>query len=174
MKFNITEATAILERTPSVLDALLQGLPDHWTTERLEGPDTWSPYDVVGHLIHGEKTDWIPRMEVILGDGDKHFVPFDRFAQYNTSQGKTLTQLLEEFRALREANLARLRSFDALENRLQETGIHPDFGEVTVLQLLSTWAVHDLNHIYQVTRVLAKHYKEDVGPWTRYLRILSE
>lgn len=173
MKFEITEALSILERTPAVLEALLSDLSDDWVMHN-EGPDTWSPFDVVGHLIHGEKTDWIPRMEIILGEGDKRFVPFDRFAMFDDSKGKTMSDLLEEFRTLREANIARLKSVPDITDRLDATGIHPDFGEVTLGELLATWTVHDLNHLYQISRVMAKQFKTEVGPWVKYLRALEE
>jgi hypothetical protein len=172
MKFNIKEAIPILERTPTVVGALLSGLPESWTMQN-EGPDTWSPFDIVGHLIHGEKTDWMPRLEIILADGDKAFVPFDRFAQYENSKGKTLQQLLDEFTVLRMSNLEKLRSHLPLDAHLNNTGIHPTFGEVTLRQLLSTWVVHDLNHIYQITRVMSSQYKDEVGPWVQFLRILK-
>ena len=174
MQFNLNNAYQILERTPSVLITLLEGLTDAWTMQD-EGPDTWSPYDIVGHLIHGEKTDWIPRVEIILSaKADKRFVPFDRFAMKEDSKGKSLSQLLNEFKALREQNLQKLRSFYKITDHYLDTGVHPKFGDVTLVQLLSAWVVHDLNHIGQIARVMAKQYKEDVGPWVEFLGILKE
>jgi hypothetical protein len=174
MAFDLEASLALLERTPDLLDAWLATLPSGWTQVN-EGPDTWSPYDVVGHLIHGERTDWIARMEVILRDGgDKRFVPFDRFAQFRESEGKSLTELLREFREVRMANVAYVRSLRLDEGALGKTGIHPTFGEVTLGQLLSTWTVHDLDHVMQIARVMAKQLKTEVGPWVAFLRIVRE
>lgn len=171
--FSISKSIAILERTPRVLRSLLQDLPDDWTVNN-EGGETWSPYDIVGHYIHGEKTDWIPRMEIILGDGaDKSFEPFDRFAQFKESKGKTLTQLLDEFESLRKRNVDVLRSEKITDEMLNRTGIHPSFGPVTLQQLVSTWVAHDLNHIGQIARVMAVQYKEHTGPWVEFLGILK-
>jgi uncharacterized damage-inducible protein DinB len=173
MPFSITQSLDILERTPSVLITMLQNISGEWTSKN-EGDDTWTVYDIVGHLIQGEKTDWIPRMKIILSDSeDKKFVPFNRFAQFEESKGKTLGQLLDEFKALRQMNITQLRSRELTESDLNKTGIHPDFGEVNLSQLLATWTVHDLNHIAQITRVMAKQYLVDVGPWVAYLRILQ-
>ena len=173
MTFTSTQSIEILERTPGVLTAMLQGLSDAWTTAN-EGGDTWSAYDIVGHLIHGEKTDWMPRAAIILSErADKTFEPFDRFAQFEASRGKSLPQLLEEFRALREKNLALLRSKNLTGADLERKGVHPAFGEVTLSQLLATWVAHDLNHIAQIARVMAKRYQADVGPWIAFLRILQ-
>lgn len=139
-----------------------------------EGPDTFSPFDVVGHLLHGEKTDWAARTKIILDFGkDKPFTPWDRFAQYEESKGKNLQQLLEEFRLLREKNMLWLKALNLTEQDLDKTGMHPKLGEVTLRNLLSTWVVHDLTHIAQVTRVMAKQYKEEMGPWPAFFRILS-
>ena len=163
----------ILERTPDVLEALLANLSDAWTTGT-EGPDTWSPYDVVGHLIHGERTDWIPRMEIILSDrAERKFVPFDRFAQFRESEGTSLGDLLAEFRTLRTSNLAHLRGRNLTSADLERTGTHPAFGTVTLRQLLATWTAHDLDHLMQISRVMAKQIGDDVGPWVEYLRILK-
>lgn len=173
MNFTLTKSLEILERTPDVLNSLLQNLSYDWTSNN-EGGETWSAYDIVGHLIHGEKTDWIPRAEIILsGKPDKSFERFDRFAQFKESKGKSLTVLLDEFKRLRKKNLAYLRSKKLTDKNLEEKGVHPDFGEVTLSQLLSTWVVHDLNHIAQIARVMAKQYKEEVGPWIKYLGILK-
>jgi len=174
MNFSIEKSLEILERTPKVLDALLKELSDDWTTNN-EGPETWSAYDVVGHLIHGEITDWIPRADIILSqDPDKRFTPFNRFAQFAESEGKSLPLLLEEFKILREKNIEHLRSKKITSTDLEKKGIHPAFGEVTFAQLLSTWVVHDLNHLAQISRVMAKYYLKDVGPWTAYLKILQQ
>ena len=171
--YNLTESIVILSRTPFVLENLLQHLPIAWAMNN-EGEDTFSPFDVVGHLIHGEKTDWVARMEIILSDKpDKIFERYDRFAQFKDSEGKTLNQLLAEFKTLREKNLEILKSKNLQEDDLLKTGMHPSFGAVTLKQLLSTWTVHDLSHIAQITRVMCKQYKEEVGPWVNYLPILT-
>ena len=171
--FNLANAIEILERTPAVITSMLEGLSEQWTTQN-EGPNTWSPYDIVGHLIHGEITDWIPRMKIILADSpDKAFTPFDRFAQFEESKGKTLSQLLDNFRLLRQQNLQYLRSCQLTADDLTRRGIHPAFGSVTLSQLLATWTVHDLNHIAQTARVMAMQYRPAVGPWVAYLRILQ-
>lgn len=173
MGFTIEKSIEILERTPDVLNTLLKNISADWTSNN-EGGETWSAYDIIGHLIHGEKTDWIPRAEIILSEkSDKTFVPFDRFAQFKDSEGKSLAQLLDEFKMLRAKNIEHLRSKNLTEKNLEEKGIHPAFGEVTLSQLLSTWVVHDLNHIAQISRVMAKQYKAEVGPWIEYLRILN-
>ncbi len=170
--YKLTESMEILSRTPLVLESLLQELPESWAMNN-EGKDTFSPFDVVGHLLHGEKTDWMPRMEIILSDKtDKTFEPYDRFAQFRESEGKTLNQLLEEFKKLRTYNIEILKSKNLQDKDLLKTGIHPSFGSVTLQQLLSTWTVHDLSHIAQITRVMCKQYKEEVGPWIAYLKIL--
>lgn len=173
MKFDIEKAMPILERTPAIVSMLVKDLDHEWTHSN-EGPDTWSAYDVVGHYIHGEKTDWIPRLNIILGEqNDKRFEPFDRFAQFRDSQGKSLDDLLEEFARLRRECLDKLRQVKLDEHTLAKTGIHPAFGEVTLANLLASWVVHDLGHISQITRVIAKQYKEAVGPWTAYMSILN-
>ncbi len=169
----LTQSIEILERTPRVLTSLLQNLSPEWTT-RNEGGETWTVYDVVGHLVIGELTDWIPRMDIILSDQpNKEFPPFDRFAQAEYSKGKTLTHLLLEFEALRRMNLQHLRSLNISAADLEKTGIHPAFGAVSLQQLLSTWTVHDLNHLAQISRVMASQYIAEVGPWVAYLRILQ-
>ncbi|KAB2878774.1 DinB family protein [bacterium] len=173
MKFDLNQAIEILERTPKIMESMLSGLSDEWIMNN-EGEGTWCPFDIIGHLIHGEKTDWVPRMEIILSDQtDKRFEPFDRFAQFQSSEGKNLLQLLVEFKTLRAANLEDLRSKRLTANDLQKTGVHPAFGAVTLGQLISTWAVHDLTHITQIARVMAKQYKDEVGPWVEYLRVLQ-
>lgn len=173
MKFDLESAEEILSRTPAVLSSLLQDLPDSWARQN-EGPDTFSPFDVVGHLIHGELTDWIPRARHILEHGtSKIFEKFDRFAQYEASKGKTLNQLLEEFASLRRQNLIALEELNLTEEHMTLEGRHPGLGTITLGQLLSTWAVHDLGHIGQIVRAMAKCYKSEVGPWVAYLRVLG-
>ena len=173
MNFEVNRAIEILQQTPLAIEALLNGLSDEWISAN-EGKETWSPYDVVGHLIHGEKTDWIPRMEIILSkNGDKKFEPFDRFAMFKDSQGKSLQQLIDEFKKLREESLTALKAANLSEDDLLKTGIHPQFGSVTLKEHLSSWVVHDLAHISQITRVMAKQYSEEVGPWKEYLSILT-
>ena len=168
------QSVEILERTPVVLKNLLEGLSVEWTSNN-EGGETWSAYDVIGHLIHGEKTDWLTRVELILSENaEKKFQPFDRFAQFENSKGKTLKQLLHEFTEVRSANIKRLKSLNITERDLEKTGVHPTFGEVTLSQLLSTWTVHDLDHISQIARVMAKQYKNEVGPWIEFLKILKQ
>lgn len=173
MNFNLENSIDILQRTPDVLQHLLNDIAEEWSM-RNEGPDTFSPYDVVGHLIHGERSDWITRMELILSTkSDKKFRPYDRFAQFEESKGKSMNQLLSEFKELRERNLTLLKSANLKESDFQKKGIHPKFGEVTLQELLSTWTVHDLSHIAQITRVMCKQYKAAVGPWMEYLPILT-
>lgn len=173
MKFDQSKSILILERTPTVLNSLLRDLPDDWVSPN-EGAETWSPYDVIGHLVHGEKTDWISRTKIILSEGtDKSFKPFDRFAQFEESKGKPINQLLDEFRALRGNNLTELKSLKITEQQLQLEGRHPEFGIVTLRELLSTWVAHDLGHIAQISRVMAKQYRDEVGPWKAYLGILK-
>ncbi|HMI68189.1 MAG TPA: DinB family protein [Cyclobacteriaceae bacterium] len=170
MQFNLNKSLEILERTPLVVELMLNGLSEEWIKNN-EGPETWSPYDILGHLIHGERTDWIPRMEIILS-GKATFEPFDRLAQFKESKGKTVRQLLDEFKTLRNQNIERLRSKNLIQDDFVLKGKHPAFGPVTLSQLLSTWVVHDLNHISQISRVMAKQYKTEVGPWVEYLGIL--
>lgn len=173
MKFELSKSLEILERTPDILKSLLMNLSSDWTTKN-EGQDTWSPYDVIGHLIHGEKTDWIPRAKIILSQNeDRQFESFDRFAQYKESQGKSLSQLLDEFETLRTKNLSELQALTISDHDLKREGVHPEFGKVNLGQLLATWTVHDLGHISQITRVMAKQYTNEVGPWKNYLSILN-
>ena len=173
MQFNLQESLDILKRTPAILELLLSGLDNKWVISN-EGENTWSPYDVVGHLIFGEKTDWIPRMKIILGDGEvKRFIPFDRFAQFQESKGKTSGDLLSEFKKLRAENLKILEAAGVSAELLEKKGIHPEFGEVTLRQLLSTWVVHDLGHLAQITRVMAKQYREEIGPWVKYFSVFN-
>ncbi len=172
MNFDLDNGLAVLERTPAVLHALLDGLPAAWTTPN-EGPDTWSPFDVVGHLVDGEETDWLPRARIILGDAaDRRFTPYDRTRHVRVNQGRTLAELLARFDEWRRRNLAELRALNLTATQLARTGEHPDFGAVTLAQLLATWVAHDLGHVAQITRVMAKQYKEAVGPWQAYLPVL--
>ncbi|HMR44213.1 MAG TPA: DinB family protein [Saprospiraceae bacterium] len=174
MEFKLDKALEILENTPSVLQALLANLSEDWYRAN-EGGESWSAYDIAGHLVHGEKTDWITRTKIILSDApDKKFEPFDRFAQFRDSQGKTLEELILTFKMLRRDNLDFLKSLHLSEEDLQKTGIHPAFGTVTLEQLLATWVAHDLSHIAQIVRVMAKQYKEATGPWTAYLPLLTK
>jgi len=174
MSFDLNRSIQLLERTPAVLRAWLSGLDDDWTA-RNEGGETWSPYDVVGHLIHGEHTDWMPRLRIILSDGpDKQFAPFDRFAQFRESEGKSLAELLDEFAAARAANLRDLRALALTGADLDRTGIHPKFGTVTARQLLATWVAHDLDHVMQISRVLAHQVGGEVGPWVEFLRVVRD
>jgi hypothetical protein len=173
MHFEIDSALTILERTPATLDLLLRGLPAEWVSGR-EGPETWSPFEVVGHLIHGERTDWVVRAKKIVTVGpDGTFDPFDRFAMFEDSRGKTLTELLDEFATLRRENVCCIRELRLSEADLRREGQHPDFGLVTLRQLLATWVVHDLGHIAQIVRVMAKQYRDEVGPWGAYLPVLT-
>ena len=172
--FNISEAINILARIPKLLKDFLSKLPENWVMNN-EGIETWSPYDIVGHFIHGEKTDWIPRAKIILQSGtDKPFTPFDRFAQKRESKGKTLNDLLAEFALLRANNLAELVKLNLTADDLNKTGIHPEFGEVSLKQLLATWVVHDLGHIAQISRVMSKQFQHECGPWRKYLRIVQD
>ena len=171
-EFNLEDVVAVLSRTPAMLDALLRGLPDVWA-RRDEGKDTWSAFDIVGHLIFGEKTDWMPRARIILEHGEgRAFDRFDRFAQFKESQGKSLEQLLDEFARLRKENLAALEKLNLRPEHLTKRGKHPELGAVTLSQLLATWAVHDLTHVHQLSRVMAHQYRDAVGPWSAYLGVL--
>lgn len=173
MEFEVTDGIAILERTPATLRALLAGLPPSWT-DATEGPDTWSPYTVLGHLIHGEMTDWIPRAQIILAQGaDRRFTPYDRFAQFRESDGKSLEALLDEFARRRADNLATLRGWRLDDAQLALQGEHPALGPVTLRQLLATWVAHDLGHIVQVARVMARQYRGAIGPWHAYLSVMN-
>ena len=171
MNFDPQTAVPVLSRTPEVLDVLLRDLPSAWVS-RTDGPDTWSPYDVVGHLIHGERTDWIPRAEHLLAHGEAMpFATFDRFAQFEASKGKSLPELLDTFRELRRDSLRRLVALRLSVVDLDRTGQHPEFGRVTLGQHLATWVAHDLDHLVQIARVMGRQYTEAVGPWRKYLRI---
>jgi len=171
--FDLTEATAHLARTPALLDAWLRHLPEPWLQVN-EGEETWGPFIVVGHLIHGEKTDWMPRLRRILEHGES--VPFDfydRFAQFRDSAGKSIGELLDEFAALRVENVRQLAELGLTEADLERPGMHPSLGPVTVRQLLATWVAHDYDHVIQIARVLANQYADEVGPWRQYLRVIS-
>ncbi len=173
MEFRFEDGLPILRRTPTTLRALLEGLPETWT-RATEGPKTWSPFDVVGHLIHGERTDWLPRVEHLLKHGDAvAFPPFDREAMFEQSRGRTLAELLDEFASLRAASLQRLEILGLTEADFARRGRHPEFGVVTLGQHLATWVAHDLSHIAQVVRVMGRQYSEAVGPWGTYLPMLK-
>ena len=173
MEFDVRQGTAVLERTPRALRAMLDGLDVAWT-DATEGPGTWSPRIVVGHLIHGERTDWIPRAQIILAQGkDRRFAPFDRFAQIHDNQGRPLAELLDEFERLRRESLATLAGWHVTDAQLALEGEHPEFGAVTLRQLLATWVAHDHSHVAQIARVMAKQYRDAVGPWRAYLPIMD-
>ncbi len=173
MRYDLGNSIMILGRTPGLLRDLIGELPPDMVTAN-EGEGTWSPFDIVGHLIHGERTDWIPRAEIILGPSPRtEWDPFDRDAMKEISRGKTLRELLDEFAALRAENIVKLKAFSLDEEKLDRKGIHPEFGEVTLRQHLATWVAHDLSHLSQVIRVLAKTYRAEVGPWIKYLSILK-
>jgi hypothetical protein len=173
MNFDLSDGIAVLERTPQTLRAMLEGLDPQWI-QATEGPDTWSPYDILGHLIHGEKTDWIPRARLILAQGENRiFTKFDRFAMFEESRGKSLDDLLDEFENLREGNLRILGDWKITDTQLALEGEHPELGKVTLRQLLATWVGHDLGHIAQTARVLAKQYRDAVGPWRAYLPVMD-
>ncbi|AUP81595.1 hypothetical protein C1H87_10225 [Flavivirga eckloniae] len=174
MTYNLEQALEILERTPNTLSSLLSGLSDEWVYAN-EGDDTWSAFDIVGHLIHGEKTDWIIRTKIVLSHAEsKTFKTFDRFAQFENSKGKTLQQLLEEFSELRLENLKTLKELQITESQFNMKAIHPELGKVTLKELLATWVTHDLGHIAQIAHVMAKQYKDEVGSWKAYITILSK
>jgi len=174
VRFDPAEAIPVLARTPAALRALLDGIPEPWVRAD-EGPDTWTPFDVIGHLVHGERTDWIPRAEIILAHGEaRTFDVFDRFAMFEASRGRTLGELLERFAELRAANVARLESMRLTPADLERRGRHPELGTVTLGQHLATWVAHDLSHLAQIARVMGKRYREAAGPWRAYLPMLQE
>jgi hypothetical protein len=173
MPFDLPRATALLARTPSVLESMLLGLPDEWL-HRNEGGESWSPHQVLGHLIHGERTDWIPRARRILAEGeDVPFEPFDRFAHLGEIEGRPVAGLLEDFAGLRDDNLRTLHVMDLAPEDYERHGRHPALGRVTLGQLLSTWVVHDLDHLAQIARAMASRERDAVGPWAEYLPILG-
>ncbi len=174
MDFDLQQAIELLSRTPSTLNSMLCDLPESWLVQN-EGPDTWSPYDIVGHLIHGEETDWIPRAKIIIEHGDaRAFEPFDRVGMFEKSKGKTIAELLDEFALLRKESLHALNEMKLTPELLEKRGKHPELGVVTMKQLLATWVVHDLGHVRQIVRVMSKQYRDTVGPWQAYLSILAE
>lgn len=172
-ELELDNAVAILERTPPALAALLRDVPEVWS-RATEGEGTWSPYDVIGHLIHGERTDWLPRARHILAGETRPFEPFDREAQFNEAPNTPLNERLERFADLRRKSLAELKQMKLRPSDLTRTGQHPALGQVTLGQLLATWVVHDLDHITQIARTMAKVYTHAVGPWSAYLSILRD
>jgi uncharacterized damage-inducible protein DinB len=174
MNFDLCRSIDILRRTPAVIDTLLRGADSKWTRLN-EGPETFSPFDVVGHLIHGEEHDWIARARIILaGDPNGRFEPFDRFRQRTRNAGRSLESLLDEFARLRAANLDALQSWKLSEAQLALAAEHPSLGPATLRQLVATWVAHDLGHIAQISRVMAKQYVYDVGPWIKFLPVLTD
>jgi len=173
LDFQLDQAKQILHDTPGTLRSLLEHLPEPWITAN-EGDNTWSPFDVLGHLIHGEETDWIPRARIILNDGEaRSFEAFDRFAMFEKSKGRTLAELLAKFETARQTSLRELDEMRLTPELLEKRGRHPELGEVTLGQLLATWVVHDLDHIAQIVRVMSRQYKDAVGPWSAFLRVLQ-
>ena len=173
MEHNLPHTISLLTRTPAALQALLRDLPEAWTFQN-EGEDTWSAFEIVGHLIHGERTDWMVRTRMVLQFGEsKTFESFDRLGHARESQGTSLAQLLDEFARLRSENLGELRALNLQPGDLKRRGRHPAFGVVTLSQLLATWAVHDLTHVHQISRVMAHQYRQAVGPWSAYTGVLK-
>jgi hypothetical protein len=173
MEFEIESAISVLASTPQTVRAMLSSLPHHWTGAG-DRSEAWTPFDIVGHLIHGEETDWIPRAQIILEQGqNRTFEPFDRFAQFEHSKGKSLADLIDEFERLRTRSLETLRSWNLNDAQLDLKGTHPELGDVTLRHLLSTWVVHDLNHVRQISTSMAVKYETAVGPWKEYLSILK-
>ena len=174
MRFDIDHSIEILSRTPSAMRAMLDGVSDGWTREN-EGPDTFSAFDVIGHLIDGEETDWIPRARIVMSQGENRtFERYDRFRHKSRNKDRSLASLLDEFEKLRRDNIELVKSWKLTNDDLRLTAMHPALGTVTFAQLLSAWVVHDLGHIAQVSRVMAKQYKEEVGPWVQYLPVLTD
>jgi hypothetical protein len=172
-EFSLDEAIAVLTRTPATLSLLLRGLPRAWVHNN-EGKETWSAFDIVGHLIVGERTDWMPRVRIILENGESRpFDSFDRFAQTKENQDKSMEQLLDDFARLRRENLTELEALDLRQEDLTRRGKHPELGVVTLSELLATWVVHDLTHVHQLSRVMAHQYRDAVGPWNAYLGVLK-
>jgi hypothetical protein len=173
MEHNLEYTISLLTRTPAALNALLRDLPEAWTHQN-EGENTWNAFDVVGHLIHGERTDWMPRVRMVLEFGEtQEFEPFDRWGQERESRGKTLGQLLDEFARLRSENLGELGALNLRQDDLDRRGRHPSLGVATLSQLVATWAAHDLTHLHQISRIMAHQYREAVGPWSAYLGVLQ-
>jgi len=174
MNFNLSKSIELLERTPDVYSTLFKNSTHNWDKIN-EGKNTWNGYNIIGHLIHGEKTDWIPRAEIIMGNReDKTFVPYDRFAQEKLYSSQTTEELLKEFKKLRTENIQILKSWNLTEADLNKEGIHPDLKIVTLRELISTWTIHDMIHLNQISRTIVKHYSEDIGPWKEYVRLLNE
>jgi len=172
MEFSVESSVKVLERTPRVVRAMLDGLSDEWTSGGSE--DNWAPFDVVGHLIHGEVTDWIPRCEIILRQGhNRTFVPFDRLAQFEMSNGKTLANLIDDFESKRADSVETLSSWDLSDAQLRLKGVHPEFGDVSLSELIAAWVTHDLSHISQIAVFIARKYTYEVGPWKEYMSILK-
>jgi len=172
MEFSMTRTVEVLSATPAAVRGLLGGLSGEWTASASR--EDWGPFDVVGHLIHAEHTDWIPRARVIIDQGeDRRFPPFDRFGHFALVEGKSLAQLLDEFDAARRQSLDTLAGWNLIDDQLNLQGLHPEFGPVTLSQLLSTWTVHDLTHLRQIATTMAKQYDQAVGPWKEYLSILK-
>lgn len=172
MKFQLEQALEVLAGTPQVLRAMLQNKSAEWVCSNY-GPNTFSPFDVVGHLIHGEKTDWIPRARMILEHGEtRAFEPFDRYAMFEAGKGKTIDTLLDEFERLRLENIRQLKGMNLRADQMALRGKHPALGGVTFQQLLATWVVHDLNHVAQIAKAMSFQYENEVGPWREYLSIL--
>jgi hypothetical protein len=173
MQHNLENTISLLTRTPAALSALLGDLPETWT-KRNEGDNTWSAFDVVGHLIHGERADWMPRAKIVLQFGETQaFEPFDRWGHVRESEGKSLGQLLDEFARLRSENLDELRGLHLQPEDFERRGRHPALGVVTLSELLATWAAHDLTHLHQISRIMAHQYRQAVGPWSRFLGVLQ-
>jgi hypothetical protein len=173
MEHNLPQTISLLARTPAALNALLRNLPETWTL-RNEGENTWSAFDIVGHLIHGERTDWMARARMVLQFGEfRTFEPFDRWGQAREVQGKSMEQLLDEFAQLRSQNLRELNALNLQQQELERSGRHPALGIVTLSQLLATWVIHDLTHLHQISRVMAHQYRDAVGPWSAYLGVLQ-
>jgi hypothetical protein len=173
MEHDLGHTISLLTRTPAALNALLRDLPEVWTF-RNEGENTWSAFQVVGHLLHGERTDWMPRVRIVLEFGEaRAFEPFDRWGQERESQGRSLGELLDEFARLRSENLGELRAMNLRQEDFARRGRHPALGVVTLSELLATWTAHDLTHLHQISRVMAHQYREAVGPWSAYLGVLQ-
>ncbi|HWZ45133.1 MAG TPA: DinB family protein [Candidatus Saccharimonadales bacterium] len=172
-KFDLTGSIAVLTRTPATLNALLRGLPDIWVRGN-EGKNTWNAFDIMGHMVFGERTDWMSRVRIILAEGEaRPFDPFDRFAQFKENQDKSLEQLLDDFARLRMENLSALQALGLQREDLTRRGKHPALGTVTLAELLAAWVVHDLTHLHQLSRVMAHQYRDAVGPWSAYLGVLE-
>ena len=173
MEHNLDLSLALLARTPVAIDALLRGLPDTFTHAN-EGGDTWCAFDIIGHLIHCEETDWLPRVKTILAHGDSRtFDPFDRFGHIRKIQGRTLPALLDEFASVRSRNVAELKAMNLMPGQLALRGLHPSFGPVTLSQLIAAWTAHDANHLHQLARVMAHQYRDLVGPWSKFEGVMQ-